>query len=254
MATYTPLAADEKATRALLRRLINEALAEQEQLAHKALLKSGAHYNRAYLAQLRSSLRTLAEERGIEITAGEYADRLEKALRKGVQSVEGASFGAIDGRLLDMALANSEVLVQDILDEGVKIINAEMAQVIVGGKSLDKVADAIREKVTLEDGGEISPARADLIASSELHSVYRGGQLAAGKEMGFEYYEYTGPLDDRTEDICREYMALGPMTLEQWQERVEADGIEWEIFQQYGAHYGCRHTLKPVPAPEVTTS
>ena len=251
MGTYSPLAADVKATGRLLSRLIQAALDEQEELARRALLKGGAHFNRAFLAGVRHGLRELAEERGIEIVAGKYGKRLEAALVKGAQSVPGASYGSIGRDLLNMALANSEVLVQDILDDGVKIINGEMAKVIVQGKSVADVADTIREKVTLVDGGEIGAARAELIANSEIHSVYRQGQLAAGEAMGFEWYEYTGPDDDRTEPICETYLELGVMKLGDWQAQAEKDGIDFEIFQMYGAHYGCRHTLKPVPAPEA---
>ena len=251
MATHTARTPDAKATKRLLSRAIQAALDEQEQLARRALLKGGAHFNRAFLAGVRHDLRELAEERGIEIVAGKYGAKLEAALVKGVQSVPGASYGRIGRDLLNMALANSEVLVQDILDDGVRIINGEMAKVIVQGKSLSDVADTIREKVTLAEGGEIDAARADLIAGSELHSVYRQGQLAAGEAMGFEYYEWEGPDDNRTTDICSGYGALGAMTLEQWQERVEADGVDWEVFLAYGPHYGCRRTLKPVPAPEA---
>ena len=237
MGTYTPLASDAKATGRLLSRLIQAALDEQEELARRALLKGGAHFNRAFLAGVRHDLRELAEERGMEIVAGKYGKRLEAALVKGAQSVPGASYGSIGRDLLNMALANSEVLVQDILDDGVKIINAEMAKVIVQGKSVSDVADAIREKVTLADGGEIGSARAELIANSEIHSLYRQGQLAAGEELGFEWYEWAGPDDNRTTDICRGYGALGAMTLEQWQERVESDGIDYDTFVTYGAHY-----------------
>ena len=257
MGTYTPLAADVKATQRILARAIQAALDEQEELARRALLKGGAHFNRAFIAGIRHDLRELAEERGIAIVNGKYGDKLEAALIKAVGSVPGAGYGRISGDLLNMALANSEVLVQDILEDGVKIINAEMAKVIVQGKSLADVADTIREKVTLADGGEIDAARADLIAGSELSSVYRQGQLAAGQEMGFEFFEYVGPDDDRTTDICAYYMEQGAHTMEEWEEIVteyaanHEDASEWDEFLLYGGHYGCRsHTLKPVPAPD----
>lgn len=257
MGTYKPLADDVAAITRLLTKAIQAALDEQEELARRALLKGGAHFNRAFLNSLRHDLRELAEERGIEIVNGKFSDRLERALRKAVDEVPGASYGSISRDLLDMALANSEVLVQDILDDGVKLINGEMAKILTGSQTVSGAADAIREKVTLADGGEIDANRAELIASSELGSVYRQGQLAAGEQMGFSYYEYMGPDDDRTTDICAHYMDQGAHTMDEWEQIVseraasDKDASEWTEFQLYGGHYGCRgHALKPVPTPD----
>lgn len=251
MASYGTLGANTAAAKRALRREIQAALDEINELARRAM-SADKHFNRAYLVKVRAQLRDLAEQRGLEITAGKYSDLLEKTLRLGVKQVKGATFGDIDPRIFDFAMNNSEVDILGILDDGVKIVNREMLKATMGNASVIEVADTLREKLDLGVPGGITQGRADLIAGSELHSVYRQAQIAAGEAQGFEYYRYEGPDDNRTEPICEQYLALGAMTLEQWQEQVESDGIDWGVFLRYAAHYGCRHDLIPTVAPSET--
>ena len=254
MGTYVSLAADEAAVSKILKSLIQDALDDMDDLAHRALLKSGGHINRAYLQRLRTSLRNLAEEKGIEIVNGKYSDRLAAVMEKAIETVVASvgttvTLGEISTQLLDLALSNSEVLVQDILDDGVKIVNEEVAASIVTGKSHADVAAAIKERLVLGDGAEISSARADKIARSEVGSVYRQAQYQTGKEFGFKCYKYVGPSDDRTEPICQRYLDK-VLTEDEWREiYAQETGNEDNAFR-YDLHYGGRHQLVPVPCPE----
>jgi len=59
-------------------------------------------------------------------------------------------------------------------------------------------------------------------------------------------YAYYGPLDDRTSDICLEY--VGEIkTREEWESIGDAEG--YDIFTE-GLHFNCRHRLILVPPEE----
>lgn len=244
------LAADEKRLRAVLREAIADALQEVREVAMQGVAGQ-SQINARFLARMRADLREIAADRGIKIAEDTLGPALEAMARKGWGAVEGASLGRIDPQLIDLAVSNSAVLVEDILADGIKAVNAEMAKAIIAGKPLRAIAESIRENVRLagKDEAGIPQWRADLIARSELHSVYRQAQVKSGDELGFECFVYEGPDDDRTEPVCEQYIGE-TKTRAEWEEVSEREQGDSEIVFLYGLHYGCRHVLRPVPCPE----
>ena len=243
-----PLGASIEEAKEVLRRELQAALDQQNELARRAMLASGGHSDRAYLVKLRAQLRDLADRQGVSISTGKYSDLLEDAFKAGAKDGK-AALGEVDPKILDLAVNNAEVRVKGILDDGIKIVNEEMVKATLGTSNLADISERLQSKLTLADGGGIQQWRADLIAGTELHSVYRQAQVAAGKANGVEWYEYAGPDDNRTEPICSAYVGK-VLTLEEWRRISEQEQGDPEIIFLYGLHYGCRHTLKPAPPPE----
>ena len=57
-------------------------------------------------------------------------------------------------------------------------------------------------------------------------------------------YVYTGPIDDRTSDICLQISAAGPMTLKQIDNRFPS------TFEN-GGHFNCRHQFRRFTSKEM---
>lgn len=215
---------------------IDEALAEFRALAVNAAARGLE--SRADMVNLTNELERLRAEFAADLMEGNYGETLARAGVSAIKDI-GASLTAMSRAQIEVALYNAEIHVKDLLSPGVKVVQETIANAVITGKDPREISAILRERLTLgEEGAAISKARADQIARGELVSVYRQASRAAAEEEGFRLYRMTGPLDDRTTTICREYLGQ-EKTAAEWEE------IEPLIFM-YGLHHNCRHSWDPV--------
>lgn len=239
----TPIDAISARAAALIITAALEGLARQEDYVRRLLLRGGK-IDTVFLTEIDRELNTLIDRISDDTVNGGYKDLVLMAAREGVQEAKGQAQGdglasgmaQLDYEQIRLALFNSKVRIKGLMEPGVKVVNEIITAAMVSGRGPEEIADQIRDKLAELKG--MTQARAELIAHSEILSVYRQQALAIGRELGYQYYQYLGPLDGRTEQICRD--ALNVITTEDEWAKVDP------LVFTYGLHYGCRHQLVAV--------
>lgn len=201
-------------------------------------LAEGATVDAAFMQSTQLSLEQISAQYGSEIVEARLADILAQAAMDGAEDtgVKGA-LGLLDMTAVDIALHNAEVHIKDITDAGVKVVSETITNAMITGKSLTETSELLRVGL-LENGLDIAEARADMIARNETFSVYRQAGKSVADAVGATSFKLSGPVDDRTSEICLEYVGK-TMTQDDW------EAVEPLAFV-YGLHVNCRHTLEPV--------
>jgi hypothetical protein len=200
-------------------------------------------------ARLDRKVRAAVERLAGGIVDGEFGKVLRGAMTEAAAAAGAAggtailskSFTIIDEKLVTLTLQNTMVEIRNLLDEMVPVVNRVVSQAASAGKSVRWIADQLKAKVKLADGSAISPARAALIARSELHSTYRQISKAQADRLGIKHFVMQGPDDHRNEPVCDHFIGK-VLSAEDWLKVAET------VFT-YGLHYGCRHSWTPVPFP-----
>jgi SPP1 gp7 family putative phage head morphogenesis protein len=210
-----------------------------------ARLASGGVIDTAWQTATFQALRDLADKFALDIVNGKWGEFLVDA------AIAGGKSTGIDGALamiskdqIEMALFNSKVQIQGLLEDGVKEVNRIIAKAMVTGKPLDEIAAQIQETVTI-DGDVIDMNRADLIARNELFSAYRQESFRIADDAGYDLFEMTGPVDKRISEICFDNVGK-IMSAEDW------ETLDPDVFS-YGLHINCRHAWDPVLSDAAAT-
>lgn len=239
----TPIDAISARAASLIIAAALEGLARQEDYVRRMLLGGGG-IDTAFVTAINRELSDLIDRISDEAVNGGYKDLVLMAAREGVAEARGQARGdglestmaRLDYEQIRLALFNSKIKIKGILEPGVRAVQEIITAAMVSGLGPREIADQVREK--LAELRNMTQARAELIAHSEIMSIYRQQALAIGRELGYKFYQYVGPSDGRTERICQD--ALNVITTEE--EWLKVDPL---VFQ-YGLHYGCRHQLVPV--------
>lgn len=234
----------------LVRQAIDRALARMLDYITRALLE-GEEPDKRMMVAIVNGMRRIADEYAIDLTAGKWGAMIEEAMLLGLADAGSTALVSmsVGQREIEAALFKSYSLIKGILASGEKIVAEEILKSIVGGASQREVRDAIAERLQVRDKhgemGEIPAWRAELIARNELSSNYRTVKHAAYLEVGFKYFQMTGPDDDRTAgDVCSKY--LGQIhIIEEWEAIGEKEDAV-DLFA-YGFHVNCRHDWDAVP-------
>ena len=126
--------------------------------------------------------------------------------------------------------------VGEMTTDGAREIRRGVWDAIRGDISSAELPGYIRDKMAAEGIG-MPLGRAKTIARSETFAAYRESKNQQYTANGYEYFEYAGPLDGKTTDICAPKVGQ-VRTREGWNE-VDPSGMIWI----YGLHYNCRHDL-----------
>ena len=231
-------ALNEAEATAVIERGIKTALRKMsDYLARQAAL--GEVPDLGYLNAVRRDLQKIASAHSVKIVKGDWKSLMVEGMELGAQDV--ATFAAVDPQLLKLSLTNQHILIKDLLMLGPKSVNGIISSAIVSGSSLREISTALHE--SLEFGtGAISKARADMIASNELFSVYRQSKFKESRNQGFECFQMSGPDDSRISEICEEHLGK-TLTAAEWL------NINGNVFS-YGLHISCRHDWLPTECPE----
>lgn len=84
---------------------------------------------------------------------------------------------------------------------------------------------------------------AETVIRTTAHAFDREANTLMATDAGFDLFEYVGPDDGVTSEICQELLAKGPQKWEWWQSQTNDGGYPVTI---YGGHPNCRHSLVPV--------
>lgn len=239
----TPVDALSARAASLLIAAALEGLARQDDFVRRALL-AGRKIDTTFADAINRELTELIERISDETINGGYKDLVLQAGKEGVEEARSqarndgleANMVRLDYEQIRLALFNTKIKIKGLLEPGAKAVNEIITAAMVSGLGPGEIADQIREK--LSDLKGMTQARAELIAHSEIMSVYRQQALAIGHELGYQYYQYVGPSDGRTEPICQS--ALNVISTEEGWLSVDP------LVYLYGLHYGCRHELVPV--------
>lgn len=202
-------------------------------------LAAGGKIDAAWLQAITAELSRISDLYSSQAINESTDDFIEQAKISATDAIGQTNSGlqTLSASMINAALINAKIHIKDITDSSVKVVSEIITNAIVTGKTNEEIAKEVQRRVVVEQG-QINNQRAEMIAQSEMMSVYRQTQLFIGEELGFEYYEYVGPRDHRNEEVCIQTMGL-ITTKEEWLKLAP------EIFQ-YGLHYGCRHQLVPV--------
>jgi SPP1 gp7 family putative phage head morphogenesis protein len=223
-------------------RIIREAVQEAaKRMADLVLRKlaAGRKIDAAWLQSVTAELSRISDLYSSQAVNDSTADFIEQAkisardaLAKG-----GGEMQMLNADMINAALINTKIEIKNITDSSVSVMSQIITNAIVTGKSPEEIAKEVQERIVVSQGS-IMQWRAELIARSEMMSIYRQTQFTTGEELGYEYYQYMGPKDWRTEPECKAALMI-ITTKEEWLKLAP-------LIIQYGLHYGCRHELVPV--------
>ena len=105
-----------------------------------------------------------------------------------------------------------------------------MMESIMGKQSEAEFAAALKSNT-------LRPDQINSYVNQNLRTFHRTVEVQMAEANPQELYIWDGPLDDRTSDECRQMIAEGALTYDEWQSQYGA-------YLGGGTHYGCRHTLQ----------
>jgi len=84
---------------------------------------------------------------------------------------------------------------------------------------------------------------AETVIRSTAHAFDRQASNLMARDGGLELFEYVGPDDAVTSEICQDLLAKGVMKWDEWAKITNDGGYPVTV---YGGHPNCRHSLVPV--------
>jgi hypothetical protein len=153
-----------------------------------------------------SALDDLAAQWSGKIVRGPWGQQIVEAMRAGADSLALPAgmeqLFQLDPRLIEVALGTRQVMIRNVLAEGVRWVNEQVASAIITGVSTAELSRTIEGGCAWPTGSAVPAWRADLIARNEPFAAYRETQRAAAEKQGIALYQMRGPVDRRTSVIC----------------------------------------------------
>jgi hypothetical protein len=190
---------------------------------------------------------TLAELR----ESGWIANRVDKMLSLGKVSFSTAVRQA-GGKVTKFKLKADPMLLQigeervyDLIKGQTDATRQAIKDALMNAMRTNTSRTALAKEIQAAAKG-VSYKRAQVIATTELRANYTLASIQMGAENGYTFYEYMGPMDDKTEQVCM--VQVGKVRkLPEWYLQPDIDGKPvGSVILAYGLHYGCRHRLVPV--------
>lgn len=148
----------------------------------------------------------------------------------GRAEVTEATLRALQSFTRDSFLAQEAALPAKLKEETIKAL-------LAGGRTSD-VEASLRAVVDRHD--------AETLANTALNTFSRSVEYEMAKQDPPDaLYEYEGPVDDRTRDICLAMAAAGPLTRSEIEDRFPGAFVD-------GGGYNCRHSWVPSDAARET--
>lgn len=188
-------------------------------------------YNRANQANVPNDLivKELLDMDLDSIVGREMNGELEKLMVQYASELRAMqSFADISETVIESLIRTDLIVYQNKIKDKVDVMRKLMIESVIGDLPTSEF-----ESIVGSFG--LTPSQAEALVDDSLRKFSRNvTREMANNAPEDTFYIWEGPIDDRTSDECLKLMALGPMTV------AEFESQEPGAFSG-GTHFGCRH-------------
>lgn len=194
------------------------------------------------LGSLPEAMRTAGLETQLAAIQEIYGQDLQ-AIAQSFKGVRRSIYSDVDRPML-------ETLIKGGFDQAGSLIQKYIADVqeVVGLAVLSGERPDVRQIV--DEEGKNLAGRLETEINTTVSAFHRSVTLSKSAELGFDLFEYVGPLDQSTRDFCEETLGRNP-PIYTAAEIASLDNGQGLPVAQYGGGYNCRHTWEPISEEEA---
>tara|TARA_R100001086_G_scaffold64016_1_gene29716 strand:+ start:608 stop:1309 length:702 start_codon:yes stop_codon:yes gene_type:complete len=138
------------------------------------------------------------------------------------------SFADISENVIESLIRTDLIVYQNKIKDKIDVMRKLMIESVIGDLPVSEF-----ENIVGLFG--LTPSQAEALVDDSLRKFSRNVTREMANNAPEDYlYIWEGPIDDRTSDECLRLMALGPMTIN------EFESVNPGAFYN-GTHFGCRH-------------
>jgi hypothetical protein len=188
-------------------------------------------YNRANKAQLSNDLivKELLDLDLDQIVGNQMNGELEKLMTQYASELKAMqSFADISENVIDSLIKTDLIVYQNKIKDKIDVMRKLMIESVIGDLPVGEF-----ENVVGSFG--LTPSQAEALVDDSLRKFSRNvTREMANNAPEDTFYVWEGPIDERTSDECLRLIALGPMTIDEFESQSPGS------FHN-GTHFGCRH-------------
>lgn len=138
------------------------------------------------------------------------------------------SFADISENVIESLIRTDLIVYQNKIKDKIDVMRKLMIESVIGDLPVGEFQNIV-------GSFGLTPSQAEALVDDSLRKFSRNvTREMANNAPEDNLYIWEGPIDDRTSDECLRLMALGPMTI------AEFEAQEPGAFNS-GTHFGCRH-------------
>ena len=138
------------------------------------------------------------------------------------------SFADISENVIESLIRTDLIVYQNKIQDKIDVMRKLMIESVIGDLPVNEFENMV-------SSFGLTPSQAEALVDDSLRKFSRNvTREMANNAPEDNLYIWEGPIDDRTSDECLRLMALGPMTI------AEFESVEPGAFNN-GTHFGCRH-------------
>ena len=142
------------------------------------------------------------------------------------------SFADISETVIESLIRTDLIVYQNKIKDKIDVMKKLMIESVIGDLPVNEFEDIV-------SSFGLTPSQAEALVDDSLRKFSRNvTREMANNAPESKLYIWSGPIDDRTSDECLKLIALGPMTIAQFNSQSAG------AFNN-GTHFGCRH--EPLP-------
>ena len=188
-------------------------------------------YNRANKAQLSNDVivKELLDLDLDQIVGNQMNGELEKLMTQYAAELKAMqSFADISENVIDSLIKTDLIVYQNKIKDKVDVMRKLMIESVIGDLPVGEF-----ESVVGSFG--LTPSQAEALVDDSLRKFSRNvTREMANNAPEDTFFIWEGPIDERTSDECLRLIALGPMTIDEFESQSPGS------FHN-GTHFGCRH-------------
>jgi hypothetical protein len=227
---------------------LGETAAKLEKQMIARLAEGNAGGRTVDLALARADIQRMMVESGYYDVTGSLLDTTYQSFIDGAHSAYKAQYG----KSLQYSDTSLERLQQirdldqqtfnSIAEDNINQLQKVMVDYQYGATDLKGATDRLAQIM-----GPDFERYAETVVRSTAHAFDREASNMMATDAGFDLFEYVGPDDSVTSEICQELLAKGPQKWDVWQATTNDGGYPVTV---YGGHPNCRHSVVPVLSKE----
>jgi len=138
------------------------------------------------------------------------------------------SFADISENVIESLIKTDLIVYQNKIQDKIDVMRKLMIESVIGDLPINEFENMVKSF-------GLTPSQAEALVDDSLRKFSRNvTREMANNAPEDNLYIWEGPIDNRTSDECLRLMALGPMTI------AEFESEEPGAFNS-GTHFGCRH-------------
>ena len=188
-------------------------------------------YNRANKANVPNDLivKELLDMDLDSIIGREMNPELERLMIQYASELKSMqSFADISENVIESLIRTDLIVYQNKIQDKIDVMRKLMIESVIGDLPVNEFENMV-------SSFGLTPSQAEALVDDSLRKFSRNvTREMANNAPEDNLYIWEGPIDNRTSDECLRLMALGPMTI------AEFESVEPGAFNN-GTHFGCRH-------------